>query len=122
MHTCQTDVTSPNKSHAAVVDRQSRREREGEGVTAAAGQTLVADGTLTRGVTARWGGGNRGQSAFCQRYTLVLSVFVCVRVFRKARMDHTRLYSFKLSWRIVSLTAANTNLMLDVSVAHVKWV
>jgi len=34
---------------------------------------------------------------------------------------YTRLYSFKLSCRIVSFTAANTNRMFSVSVAQVKW-
>lgn len=33
---------------------------------------------------------------------------------------YTRLYSFKFSCRMVSFTAANTNLMFSVSVAHVK--
>lgn len=36
------------------------------------------------------------------------------------RRPYTRLYSFKFSCRMVSLTAANTNLMFSVSVAHVK--
>lgn len=35
--------------------------------------------------------------------------------------SYTRLYSFKFSCKIVSFTAANTNLMFSVSVAHVKW-
>ena len=34
---------------------------------------------------------------------------------------HTRLYSFRLSCRMVSLTAAKTKRMFSVSVAHVKW-
>lgn len=33
---------------------------------------------------------------------------------------HTRLYSLRLSCRMVSLTAANTKRMFSVSVAHVK--
>jgi len=33
---------------------------------------------------------------------------------------YTKLYSFKLSCSIVSLTAANTNRIFSVSVAHVK--
>lgn len=33
---------------------------------------------------------------------------------------YTRLYSFKFSCRMVSFTAANTNLMFSVSVAQVK--
>lgn len=33
---------------------------------------------------------------------------------------YTKLYSFRFSCRIVSLTAAKTNLMFSVSVAHVK--
>lgn len=37
------------------------------------------------------------------------------------RRSYTRLYSFKFSCRMVSLTAANTNRMFSVSVAHVKW-
>lgn len=34
---------------------------------------------------------------------------------------HTKLYSLRLSCRMVSLTAANTNRMFSVSVAQVKW-
>lgn len=33
----------------------------------------------------------------------------------------TRLYSFRLSCRMVSFTAAKTKRMFSVSVAHVKW-
>lgn len=36
------------------------------------------------------------------------------------RHPYTRLYSFKFSCRMVSFTAANTNRMFSVSVAHVK--
>lgn len=39
--------------------------------------------------------------------------YACIR-------DYTKLYSLRLDWRIVSLTAAKTNLMFSVSVAHVK--
>lgn len=35
--------------------------------------------------------------------------------------NHTRLYSFKLSCKMVSLTAANTKRIFSVSVAQVKW-
>lgn len=35
-------------------------------------------------------------------------------------VGHTKLYSFRFNCRIVSLTAANTNRMFSVSVAHVK--
>lgn len=34
---------------------------------------------------------------------------------------HTKLYSLRLSCRMVSLTAAKTKRMFSVSVAHVKW-
>jgi len=34
---------------------------------------------------------------------------------------HTKLYSFRFNCKIVSFTAANTNRMFSVSVAHVKW-
>lgn len=38
----------------------------------------------------------------------------------RRRGGYTRLYSFRLSCRMVSFTAANTNLIFSVSVAHVK--
>lgn len=41
-------------------------------------------------------------------------------VFFFFRHPYTRLYSFKFSCRMVSFTAANTNRMFSVSVAHVK--
>lgn len=39
----------------------------------------------------------------------------------QANQGQTRLYSFKLSCKMVSLTAAKTNRIFSVSVAHVKW-
>jgi hypothetical protein len=69
----------------------------------------------------RGGGGAAGvDRVVCSRHDCSYFVVACgvgrVNAGMSVRSTHTKLYSFKLCCKIVSLTAANTNRMFSVSV------